>query len=287
MAVTLRCQNFDEIQDRLIMMQGELSWLTATLKRSNIAARLELDFERDLPSVDVSPPSHSGGTVAPPTPAGHVVRHGGTQIERYYGPWTLVALCRDFEADLASHVGSSNGEVVGGLINKMLLDTTRTDDDNLDPGTRPGQLDTSICLPPRQLLSAMLDSFLKQADYSTDIFCRKTIYEAVERVYKEPSSPTSEPWALCFNLIILLTLGAEHPVHSEDPFVRPMLQAAYAAAKKPSCFMSPRLVNIQALALLVSDWPIIVNVVLWPANAINRRIEPPCTAISHRQRDSR
>src|SRR5271156_3068130 len=150
MAVTLRCQNFGDIQDRLTTMQGELSWLTATLKRSNTAGRLELDFERDLPSVDVSPPSHSGDTAAPPTKAGHVVRDGGTQIERYYGPWTLVALCRDFEADLASHVGSSNDEVIDGLINKMLLDTTRTGDSNLDLGTRPGQLDTSICPPPRQ-----------------------------------------------------------------------------------------------------------------------------------------
>jgi hypothetical protein len=245
--VTLRCQNFDDIQDRLITMQGQLSSLTAIFKRSNIAERLQLDLVSDLPTVDVSP-SHSGDT-ASPTPAGHVTRDGVTLIERYYGPWTLVALCRNFGADLASHVGS-NDEVVGGLVNKMFLDTGM--DDNLDLGTRPGQQDT-ICLPPRQFISVMLDSFLKQADYSTDIFSRQTIYEAVERVYKEPSSPISEPWALCFNLIILLTLGAEHPVHSNDPFVRAILQAAHAAARNPSFFMSLRLVNVQALALLVSD----------------------------------
>lgn len=252
MAVALRSQSIDDIQDRLIMMQEELSWLTAALKRSNIAGRLDPDFERGLPSVDV-PPSHGDDTAAGPTTAGHVVRDGGTHIERYYGPWTLVGLCRNFEAGLASQVGNNNGDVVGGLVNKMLLGPTGTDDDNLDLGARPGQLDTSICLPPRQLLSVMLDSFLKQADYSTDIFCRQTIYEAVERVYLEPPSPTSEPWALCFNLIILLTLGAEHPIHSEDPFVRPMLQAAHTTARKQSCFMSPRLVNVQALALFVSQ----------------------------------
>lgn len=255
MATTIRCESFDDIQDRVIMMQGELSWLTATLKRSNVAGQLELDSERELPFVDMSPPSESVDTAAHPVMPGHVVRDGGTQLESYYGPWTLVALCREFEADLASHVGSGNDEVVGGLINKMLFDTTRTDDDNLDLGTRPRQLDSSIRLPPRQLLCVMLDNFLKQVDYSTDIFCRPTIYEAVERAYKEPSSPTSEPWALCFNLIILLTLGAEHPIHSEDPFVRPMLQAAHAAARRPSFFMSPRLVNVQTLALLVSNGP--------------------------------
>ncbi|KAF2676587.1 hypothetical protein K458DRAFT_321559, partial [Lentithecium fluviatile CBS 122367] len=121
--------------------------------------------------------------------------------------------------------------------------------DNLDfePGT--GQDDT-ICLPPRQFLAVMLDTFLRQADYSTDIFSSQTIYEAVESVYREPSSPASEPWALCFNLIILLALGTEHPVRGDDPFVRPILQAAHVAARKPSFFMSLRLVNVQALALL-------------------------------------
>ena len=103
----------------------------------------------------------------------------------------------------------------------------------------------------------MLDSFLKQADYNTDIFSHQTIYEAVDRVYREPSGPTSEAWALCFNLIILLALGAEHPVRSDDPFVRPMLEAAHATARKASFFMSPRLVNVQALALFVSHPPIV------------------------------
>lgn len=253
MVVTLRCESFDEIQDRLVMMQGELLWLTATFKRSNMAGRLELDFERELPSVDVSAPSHDRNTVTPTATVGLVVRDGETQIERYHGPSTLVALCREFEADLASQVGSSNDKIVGGLVNKMLLDTSRTDDDNLDLETGLGQLDTRICLPPRQLLSVMLESFLKHADYSTDIFCHQTISEAVEHAYKEPSSPTSEPWALCFNLIILLALGAENPVHSEDPFVQPMLRAAHATATKPSIVRFPRLVNVQALALFVSD----------------------------------
>lgn len=253
--MSIRCESFDDIQDRVITMQRELSWLTDTLKRSNFAGQLELDSERELPFVDVSLSSDSVDTAAQSVMPGHVVRDGGTQLESYHGPWTLVALCREFEADLASHVGSGNNEVVGGLVNKMLFDTARTDDDNLDFGTTPGQLDSSIRPPPRQLLCVMLENFLKQVDYSTDIFCRPSIYEAVERAYKEPSSPTSEPWALCFNLIILLTLGAEHPIPSEDPFVRPMLQAAHAAARKPSLFMLPRLVNVQTLALLVRNGP--------------------------------
>lgn len=247
-AMLRRSQNLDDIQDRLIMMQEELSWLTATLKKSNTAGRSEPEFERDSPSVE----AHRGGIAARMAPAGHVVRDEGTQIERYHGPWTLVALCRDFGAELASHAGARHNEVVAGLVDRMLSELTRIDDDNPDLGANPGEPVTGICLPPRQLLSIILDSFLKQADYSTDIFSRQSIYEAVDRVYKEPSNPASEAWALCFNLVILLTLGAEHPVRSDDPFARPMLQAVYAAARNPNCFMLPRLVNVQALALLVS-----------------------------------
>ena len=148
-----RCQSFDDMQDRLMMMQGELSWLTTTLKRSDVPGRLELDSRRD-PSTDGAPTSHTGEIASA---AGHVVRDHGTQIERYYGPGTLVALCRDLEADLASHL--PNDEFVRSLVHQMLLDSTRTE--NLDLWTRQEQLDTSIHLPPRQLLSAMLENFLK------------------------------------------------------------------------------------------------------------------------------
>lgn len=222
-------------------MQGELSWLTQTLKQSKISGRAEPICENNTQAVHVSP-----------TTAGYVVRDDGTQIERYYGPWTLVAQCRDFETDLSSHDVGITYQTIGSMIKGMLRDATSSDDDDLDINNNSRPLDTNICLPPRQLLSVMLDTFLKHADYSTDIFCHSTIYEAIDRVYKDSSGPLSEAWSLCFNLIILLTLGAEHPVHSQDPFVRPMLQAAHVTARKANIFMTPRLVNVQALALFVS-----------------------------------
>lgn len=232
-------------------MQEELSWLTATLKRSSISDSLGSGPEKG----DILPAPQDNDNATTLIAAGHVVRHGGTQIERYFGPWTLVAQCHEFEGDLLSHVDGNYDQVVYDLVKKMLLDTTIFEGDNSDIGTQAGPPETNLCLPPRQLLAVMLDTFLKQADYSTDIFCHQTVYEAYDSVYREPSSPTSEAWALCFNLIILLTLGAEHPVHSEDPFVRPILQAAHATARKATFFMSPRLVNVQALALFVSDRP--------------------------------
>ena len=243
------------MQDRLIKMQGELSWLTAALMRSNNTGQYESNLTGKVQSVEASPFSNNGDLSIPHTPPGHVVRDRRTQVERHYGPWTLVALCRKFEDDLGAQNNGVNNDIVKDLIHEMYLDTTKSDYKDLDIGIKQGQSNNSIFLPPRQLLSVMLEKFLKEPDYSTDIFCRQSIWEAVECVYKDPSSPASEPWALCFNLIILLTLSAEHPLHKNDPFVQPMLQAANDFARKPSFFMSPRLVNIQALALFVSGGP--------------------------------
>lgn len=236
-------------------MQGEISWLTQTLKQSNISERPKPDGQRNSQAVGVSPSFRIAEDVSSPAKAGHVVRDGGTQIERYYGPWTLVAQCRSFEGDLSSHDARTTDETLGSMVRGMLCDIESSVDDNLDFDNDGRPLDTNICLPPRQLLSVMLDSFLKHADYSTDIFCHSTIYEAIDRTYKEPLGPLSEAYSLCFNLIILLTLGAEHPVHSEDPFVRPMLQAAHITTRKANLLMTPRLVNVQALALFVSATP--------------------------------
>lgn len=291
--LVFRCQSFDDIQDRLITMQGELSWLTETLKRSNVSERLESEPQKRprLDSPSCSSFSNETSISSAPTTARHMVRDEATQIERYYGPFTLIAQSRDFGTDLAPLVDSSEEGFVGGLVNRMILDTTKSDDDDLDFDRKAGQQDISICLPPRQLLSAMLDTFFKQADYSMDIFCHSTVYEAIERVYKEPSSPSSEAWTLCFNLIILLTLGTERLVHSGDPFVRPMLQEARAIVGKTSFFMSPRLVNIQALALYVSHPsdpmsydPALTYQFYPPTNAMNRT-EPAGAAISYGQRD--
>ena len=293
----LRCQSFDDIKDRLNTMQGELSWLTQTLKQSNISGRAEPIHENTTQAVHVSPSPKDEAHISSPTIAGHLVRDDGTQIERYYGPWTLVAQCRDFEVDLSTHHLGITYETVGSIVKAMLCDATSSDDDDHDFNNNSRPLDTNICLPPRQLLSVMLDTFLKHADYNTDIFCHSTIYEAIDRVYRDPSGPLSEAWSLCFNLIILLTLGAEHPVHSQDPFVRPMLQAAHATARKPNIFMTPRLVNVQALALFVSETrgPTTQQIVFDPtrhwfgydANTMITFTESSCAAIPHRERGFR
>jgi hypothetical protein len=135
----------------------------------------------------------------------------------------------------------------------MQFDCIESQDSSLySDATHAAQSDIRISLPPKQLLSIVLESFLKDPDYTTDIFHHQLVYHAMDRVYKDPSSPNSEPWALCFNLIVLLSLGKEHPLDCQDPFVRPMLQAVQSAVRNWRLLMKPRLINIQTLLLYVS-----------------------------------
>jgi hypothetical protein len=113
----------------------------------------------------------------------------------------------------------------------------------------------AVGLPPRQFLTVVLDSFFSRDDHTTDIFVPSAFYNAIERAYAEPSNPASEAWAVCFNLVILLVIGPEQGIGRQDPFILPLIRAAQVAARNPTIFLSPRLVNVQVLALLVSHAP--------------------------------
>ncbi|KAJ6023968.1 hypothetical protein N7540_004765 [Penicillium herquei] len=217
------------------MMQDQLSRLTATLdNRQNSVDRVDRigDKQSSMPT----PPS-----------TGHVVSDADGQIQRYHGPWTLLAQCRQLETDLASWSKADHAVDVTSLVTSMVQETMRIPSSSFASFHEiPGM---GMCLPPRQLLSVMVECFLKNADYATSIFDHQSLYCAIDRVYRDPSNPEEKPWVLCFNLIILLTLGAEHSLQSEDPFVRPMLQAVQTAAGNSRLLMEPRLVSVQALAL--------------------------------------
>ncbi|KAH8909386.1 hypothetical protein BR93DRAFT_975668 [Coniochaeta sp. PMI_546] len=214
-------------------------------KRANIAERLKLDLMPDPPPLD-NASMNSGECGAALAAAGHVVRDDGTLTEKYHGPWSLVAQCRDFAAHLTAHAGDHDS-ITADMTKKLSLEAAL--DPPLDLMTGAAG-DDAIRLPPKQFLSVMLESFHKLSDPDTNIFSAQTIQEALERAYREPSSPFSERWTVCFNLIILVALGADHPISSDDPFVRPILRAAHAIMTKPSSFLSLRLISVQTLALL-------------------------------------
>jgi len=115
----------------------------------------------------------------------------------------------------------------------------------------------TIRLPPKQFLLTIQTQYFQQADYTTDIFVQSCFWSNVERIYSRPFTPADEPWAICLNTIILLVLGSESIAEGNDPlagsqFAQPFLLTIRTALSNPRVLMAPKLVNIQALALLVS-----------------------------------
>lgn len=217
---------------------------------------------------------------------GHVVRDDNTLVEKYHGPWTLPALCRSFATDLATDFGAD------ACHDKLTEEMWRhaLGDGQCRLGTEDETGRDAVALPPRQFLTVVLDSFFSRNDHATDIFVPSAFYNAIERNYADPSNPASEAWAVCFNLVILLVIGAEQGSGRQDPFIQPLVRAAQVAARNPAIVLSPRLVNVQALALLVSqDRERSSRYLTWPEQTLTwscrNHAEPSEPAIL--QRDAR
>ncbi len=200
----------------------------------------------------------------------HVVRSSSDSTDRYHGPCTLFALCSDIRKTLlsANQSESSAGSrdesehckkngmssltnATKGILNQMCLEAGT--EEAVDLHTAP----TSIRLPPKQLLLMASTQFLQQADYTTDIFVQSFFASNMERVYSRPFTSAEEAWAICFNAIILLVLGPENSSQDSDSlmsshFIRPFLLTVRSALSNPQGLMAAKIVNVQALALLVS-----------------------------------
>src|SRR4051812_23234058 len=112
-------------------------------------------------------------------PGGFVIREEGTLHERYYGPWTLDAECRDFNSDVSSSHISASPDLLQGF--QRALESTPVDLPS--PPARQGQ--STERLLPKVFLSVMVEHFFDQMDFCTDIFLKKTLDAAVDRVYSE------------------------------------------------------------------------------------------------------
>jgi hypothetical protein len=110
-----------------------------------------------------------------------------------------------------------------------------------------------ILLPPRQLLAMACTSLFQSGDFSTDLFCQSVFWANVDRIYNSPLLVNDNAWAICFNLIILLGVGAEPSnFGSGAEFLKPFILNITRAFGCTTLFLAPKLINIQTLALLVS-----------------------------------
>ncbi|KAK3681668.1 hypothetical protein B0T22DRAFT_522870, partial [Podospora appendiculata] len=252
--VKVLCQGFDDIQIRLIQMQDELSSLTNMVRDARISDRAPL---YDDISSESAAQEHLGAApfkVNVRTPStlrtqGHLVRDDTGLTEKYHGPWTLVALCRGFTTDLSTSFDNDHA-TLNQLMERMSRHAQGQWTFDKPEEIAQSHEQNRIALPSRQILSAVVDSFLDREEIGADIFLQSSLQKAIQKAYGNPESPESESWAVCFNLIILLVISTEQGTSKHDPFVQPLLHAINAAAWRPALCMSQRLVNVQALALL-------------------------------------
>jgi hypothetical protein len=193
-------------------------------------------------------------------------------MDRYHGPCSLFALCNEFRDLILSEQrkrdpaqpeeGSqhsqkkqytmNNDEAVQEVLARLCLEAGLEESFDLHSDQVP------IRLPPKQFLLMAQTQFFQQADYTTDIFVHSSFWSNVDQLYSRPFKPGDEAWAICFNTIILLVLGSATPAQRGNQtlvgsqFALPFLLAVRTALSNPGVLMAPKLINVQALALLVS-----------------------------------
>lgn len=239
-------------------IEGQLSFLTNLLKES-ISRRTARKTEEE--PLITFPADHPVGEDGESQPATDRYHSSVDLIDRYHGPCTLLALCTEFcDITLAEQRGAqpsklqekpANDEAIKDLLARMCLEAGIEESFDLPTDH------INIRLPPKQFLLMVQSQFFDQLDYMTDIFVRSSFWSNVDRIYCRPLRPTDYAWAICFSTIILLVLGSECFARGNDQvlgsqFLEPFLSTIPAALGNSHILLAPKLINVQALALLVS-----------------------------------
>jgi hypothetical protein len=270
-----RCRNFERLEGRLSGIEGELSWLTALLKTSGIQKDASSSPSEDgSGDENNSPVADEQGRCSLGKAASnrHVVRSPDNLGDQYYGPGTLLSLCYNLKDTVLSKQGTeqhpSNEDTSRGEVGDSVVSAVTGRKAELvsricslaSPGNFEPTVDTpeemEIRLPPKQLLLMVLPQFLSQLNYTIDLFVESHLQQNIEHVYSRPPTTANDAWAICFNTIILLVLDSESANAGNAPLMAsqyslPFFHAMRAALHHAHLLTTPRLINVQALALLV------------------------------------
>ena len=277
-----RCDNFDSLEHRLDGIESKLSWLTTLFKtgysQQSIAGSELLDSTaKDATSITDPRSTH---IVSDFLTDKRIVRGHNDQGDQYHGPCTLVSLCYDLKESVLDNEKAEKrakentiSSCQSNTSDDMIGVRTYTKNDQLNTTTANHIIERmyliasfeptleipeniSIRLPPKQLLLTVLPQFFSQGDFSIDIFAQRRLRVNLERTYSRPATPDNCAWAVAFHIIILLVLGSESSARGSEPlmgsqFSQPFLHAMRAALHWSPLLTTPKLINVQALVLLV------------------------------------
>ncbi|KAF9765870.1 hypothetical protein IL306_001795 [Fusarium sp. DS 682] len=198
-----RCQNFETLEGQLHSIQNDLSDLTSLVKGGSSVRSLSLPAEEWIPE------NHPGTDwVAISHTNRHIVRNTSQSLDRYHGPYSLYALCKEFQDDPLFCLSDNNSSGQSAVSEQIMLQemiNEASNEPHLDMLSHP----VGICLPPRQFLNLVVGPFFKNIDYATDVFLRSNFQPHIDRIYSQPIGPSDEGWAVCFNVIVLLGIKKE------------------------------------------------------------------------------
>ena len=118
---------------------------------------------------------------------------------------------------------------------------------------------TPLSLPPRFLLEAILDSFLRELNPTFPIFARSSLLAAIEVQYDAQRHQLDPAWATCFNNLILQALTIKAGIGAEslsrntiDESLRTTFVVnAQRGYRNLEALLKPRIVNVQAFLSMV------------------------------------
>jgi hypothetical protein len=150
---------------------------------------------------------------------------------------------------------------ISGISQTLLLRDSVTE--LLDELYRVGSTENPICIethnspvqpPPRELLAMACASLFQSEDTPLDIFHQSVFWTNVERIYSSTFSACDTAWAVSFCLIILLGLCSQQGEHGlSTDFSKPYRSTVIRSLGSTILFLTPKLINLQTLALLVSS----------------------------------
>ena len=191
--------------------------------------------------------------------------------ERYYGSTAALSLIESSRRILGEILGDSEVKINSPVCDLVTRDhLLRTELQNLfdsfpflESCREPDfSVDgKAVSHPPRSFINSVLDTYLDTIHVTRPVFNEVCLRSAIEQHNAGNDVEPVEATKLCFNNIIILTLGlklgqrrcSEPDSHGmDDDILLSFLKNSRRAFGYLSLFLEPRLRNVQALATLVS-----------------------------------
>lgn len=228
------------------------------------------------------------------TPRVHSVDQSGSEC--YFGPTSVPNLVSTSRAVVKEVLGSGSGNTSAASSRRQSLSGTSLSSASCrqtwspevpadfrvsnrealgalqeldDAFPYPGVCDTisvigdgkPVSTPPQAFVETAVELYLAQDHYVMPIFDKDRLRQAVKEHYTNPVSSTADAWNLCFNNIVVLTMGSKlrasrmlrtQRCDLDDDIFASFLTNSRRAFDSISDYNEAKLVNVQALLTLVS-----------------------------------